>query len=181
MSKHREEPFDWETKIVFELGTLILALLTAEIESSNYSDNYTINEGVLDAKLELLNQKYPKSFIALAIDDMLKPTPQRVSISSLRLACEKEFGNKMSFDMSRTLIDSESVQVSGRKDDSQNSNNASRQSVQLPAQSTPVFVSRTTVASINNLPRSSLEVIDSSTHTHPQGNSRLAFASDVHP
>jgi hypothetical protein len=150
--------YDWEVKIIFELGLLLLTLLTEEVQASNYSDSYTLNESVLDARLETLNRNYPKRFLASAIDDMLRPAQQRATISGLRIACEKEFGNKMSFLMSRAEVEGDSNGDS-RKEESLNSNTVSRQSIQqiIPAaQSTPAFVSRTSVGSTNIMQKSNL-------------------------
>lgn len=51
LAKDQPELFDWEVKIVFEVGLLLLTLLTEEVADSNYSDNYTLNGATLDARL----------------------------------------------------------------------------------------------------------------------------------
>lgn len=88
---------------------------------------------------------------------MLAPMQQRATISGLRLACEKEFGNCMSFLMSRAEM--EAAESVGGREEITSSNNITKNSVQqvlVAAQSTPAFVSRTSVGSAAVLPKSNI-------------------------
>lgn len=65
--------YEPEPKIVFELGLLILTLATDEINESNYTNTFDINDVVIKKRIASFVQKFPNKYLSTVIPQMLKP------------------------------------------------------------------------------------------------------------